>query len=132
MTPILLQARTRSKFEAKLLSEILARDPNFNVDDHYESTRLAYTVPARKAHYIPDLWFADRRLVIEMKGRFRDVDERMKYVHFAKSNPDIEIRFVLQRAGLPIYKGSKTTQEQWLAKHSFKYAIGTIPPEWLA
>jgi hypothetical protein len=130
--PAFLLSKTRSRFEAKVLSEVLARDPLFDLDAHYESARLPYVVPARKANYLPDLWFPDRRLVVEVKGRFRSVDERMKYVWFRESNPDIEIRFVLQRPGVKLYKNSPTSQEEWLTKQGFVWAIGSIPAEWLA
>ncbi|MFK5596853.1 hypothetical protein ACFZ8E_07590 [Methylobacterium sp. HMF5984] len=132
MTPALYKAIFRSKFEEKVVSEILAREPGFDVDAHYEAARIPYMIPARKSFYVPDLYFPDRKLVIEMKGRFRSVDERVKYLHFRESNPDIEVRFVLMRAGVKLYKNSPTSQEQWLAKQGFTYAIGSIPPEWLA
>ncbi|WP_156399190.1 endodeoxyribonuclease, partial [Methylobacterium sp. Leaf466] len=106
-------------------------DPSFNWEDHYEAIRLPYTVPERTSMYTPDLYWPDRKLAIEMKGRFRDSDERGKYIHFRDSNPDIGLKFVLQRPGIRIYKTSKTTQEEWLRKHGFEVAFKTIPQEWL-
>lgn len=129
--PAFLIAKTRSRFEAKVLSEILASDPFFDIDTHYEAARLPYVVPARKANYLPDLISRNGKLVLELKGRFRDVDERVKYLHFRESNPDIEVRFVLQRAGVKLYKNSPTSQEEWLTKQGFAWVIGSVPDAWV-
>lgn len=127
---MLFRARFRSNYEARLCYEI--QSSGHNLDEFYERQRIPYVVPARTAQYLPDLMSRDGRLVIEIKGRFRDVAERQKYLDFQRSNPEIEVRFVIQRAGVPIYKKSKTTQEAWLTKHGFKVAIGTIPKDWVA
>lgn len=124
-----MSIKTRSRFEAKILDELREDIPS--IDLHYESNRLGYTVPARQAHYVPDLYWPDQKLVIELKGRFRSAAERQKYIHFRNSNPHIEIRFVLQRANVKLM-GSKTTQEAWLAKNGFTYAVGSVPKDWIA
>ncbi len=88
--------------------------------------------PGPRGRYTPDLFFPAIGLAIELKGRFRDPAERTKYLHFIECHPEIELRFVLQRAGVPIGPGSKTTQEEWLRSKGFEVAIGTVPAEWLA
>lgn len=125
----MFRARFRSTFEAQLCFDL--QQNGVDIDAHYERERLAYTVPARTAQYLPDLISRDGRLIIEIKGRFHNVEERQKYIHFRDSNPHIEVRFVLMKAKQKLYKGSSTLVEDWLRAKGFQVAIGAIPPEWI-
>lgn len=100
----------------------------------YESVRLDYKVPSRKAKYTPDfiLTNGDKQLIIEAKGWFRTAAERQKMVLVKQCNPDLDIRIVFQNANKPIYKGSPTSYAKWATENGFLWADkGTIPDEWL-
>lgn len=100
----------------------------------YESVRLDYKVPSRKAKYTPDfiLTSEDKQLIIEAKGWFRTAAERQKMVLVKQCNPDLDIRIVFQNANKPIYKGSPTSYAKWATENGFLWADkGTIPDEWL-
>lgn len=104
----------------------------------YEGERLPYTVPQRTAAYIPD--FRVGNILLEAKGRFEGprgnssdgARERQKYLHIKAHYPDLDIRFVFQRAATKIYKGSPTTYGEWATDHGFLWSDkGRIPKEWI-
>ena len=98
----------------------------------YETETLTFEVPAQKRRYTPDFPVERKdgsRFFVETKGRFTTSD-RMKHLHFKKSRPDIEIRFVFNRSKTPIKKGSKTTYAMWCEKNGFLFADKLIPDEW--
>lgn len=100
----------------------------------YESRRIAYVVPARKARYTPDFVLGtnpDKQILIEAKGYFRESD-RKKLKHVRDSNPDLDIRLVFQRANNKLNKDSPTTYAAWCEKHGFRWADGgRIPDAWI-
>lgn len=107
----------------------------------YETLKVPYTVPARAANYITDFVPDGTKVVIEMKGHFghgrdlkrRSAEERHKYILVKEQHPELDIRFVFQRAATKIYPGSPTSHGQWAEDHGFLWADkGTIPPAWLA
>lgn len=106
----------------------------------YESIKLKYNKEicsncghiTKRGTYTPDFIILrpDRvRLVVEVKGRLTS-SERTKHQRVRRDNPEEDIRFVFQR-NQPIRKGSSTTYTQWCDKYGFKWAIGTVPDEWL-
>lgn len=80
--------------------------------------------------YTPD-FLLPNGIIIETKGRFTSEDRR-KHIEVRKQYPDLDIRFVFQRANAPLYKGSKTSYAMWCKKHKFLWAEKQIPDEWLA
>lgn len=111
------------------LEEIVAND--IEAAGHtvrFESFKIEYEVPARKAKYTPDFEL-DNGIIVETKGRFLTKD-RQKHLLIKAQHPDYDIRFVFTRSKSPILKGSKTTYADWCDKHGFLYADKTIPASW--
>jgi hypothetical protein len=107
----------------------------------YEKLRVPYTVPAREAKYVTDFVPDDTNIILEFKGHFghgvdmkrRSTEERHKYILVKEQHPELDVRFVFQRASTPIYPKSPTSHGQWAEDHGFKWSDkGTIPPAWLA
>ena len=83
----------------------------------YESEKIEYEIPATTHNYTPDWTLGDIR--IEVKGRFRDIDEAKKYLYVKRSNPDLDLRFIIQSEKTMMPKSKKTTMKQWLEKNGF-------------
>lgn len=94
----------------------------------YETLKISYVVPASKHVYTPD-FILESGLIIEYKGFF-DLDDRKKHLLVKEQHPNLDIRFVFERDS-PIRKGSKTRYSDWCTKNGFKFAIKTVPKEWL-
>lgn len=94
----------------------------------YEKTKIKW-VDLRYRTYTPD-FVLESGIIIETKGRFL-TDDRRKHKEIKKQYPDLDIRFVFTNCKAKLYKGSKTTYEDWCNKNGFKYANKTIPQEWL-
>ena len=114
----------RSGLEKRIADDLESRGISFR----YEKEKLAYTVPAREAKYTPD-FILDNGIIIEAKGIFECAD-RAKHLLVREAHPQLDIRFVFQRASQPIRKGSPTTYAAWCDKHGFKFAEKLIPSEW--
>lgn len=110
--------RKRSKFEERI-AKLLPSGTK------YEDESFMYT----KLHtYIPDFTLPNG-VLIETKGRFTSAD-RTKHRLVKSQHPSLDIRFIFMRDN-KLNKTSKTTYTQWAEKNGFKYAVGTVPPEWL-
>lgn len=128
-----MQLRTtsyRSGFEKRIAQNLKEANVSFG----YETEKLTYVIPARKATYTPD--FIVKRsdgstLVVEAKGRFRTAADRQKLILVKETHPDRDIRLVFQNSKLPIYKGSKTTYAMWANTHGFTWAEKTVPTSWI-
>ena len=94
----------------------------------YETTRVDYTIPAKKARYTPD-FVLPNGIVIETKGRFLLMD-RQKHLLIKAQHPELDIRFVFTNPYARIAKRSKTTYAVWCEKNGFKYAHKRIPIAW--
>jgi hypothetical protein len=116
----------RSGFEKRVADQLKEAKVSFG----YETEKLTYTVPARKATYTPD-FFLPNGIIIEAKGRFRTAADRQKLILVKETHPDRDIRLLFQNANLPIYKGSKTTYAAWADTHGFVWAEKKVPNEWL-
>lgn len=108
----------------------------------YESHRIHYVVPRRRASYTPDFVLANG-IIIETKGIF-DAEDRQKHLLIKQQHPGLDIRFVFSRSSTTLTKVMKivdgqklrrenpTTYATWCAKHGFLFADKTPPLEWLA
>ena len=97
-----------------------------NVPFLYEATKLEYVIHAT---YCPD-FILPNGIHLECKGFLRPTDRR-KMIAVKKANPDIDIRFILQRDNT-LAKGSKTKYSDWCTKNGFPYCIFPhIPTDWL-
>lgn len=115
----------RSGLEEKIAEELREK----SIDFTYESHRVEYLKPARKARYTPD-FILPNGIVIESKGRFVTAD-RQKHLLIAQQCPGLDIRFVFSNPNNRISKQSKTTYAMWCEKHDFLYAKQTIPDKWI-
>jgi len=94
----------------------------------YEATRLRYTKPAKVHTYKPDFMLPNG-IIVEVKG-YMDLDARKKYVALLNSIPDLDIRFVFDKASTPIRKGSKITYGIWATNNGFEWSEKKIPAKW--
>jgi len=91
----------------------------------YETEKLYYAIPARKAQYTPDFILENKaktkKVYIETKGYMRPTD-RVKMLRVKRSHPDLDIRMIFQRDNK--IKGTKMNYSDWAVRHGFPYAIG--------
>lgn len=109
--------KTRNKFEQKIEKQL----KRSRVVYSYESKQIPYVL---SGHYIPDFCINTKSGVvyIETKGYFRPEAKR-KMVAVKKYNPHLDIRIV--------FYAFKKKDIAWAIRNGFRYAIGTIPKEWL-
>lgn len=115
----------RSHFEETIAAQLAAHRQTFT----YEECKLEYIAPAVAHTYTPDFVLSNG-IIIETKGRFTTYD-RKKHLLVKDQHPDLDIRFVFQRANQPLYRGSPTTYGDWANKHGFKYSDKIVPEQWL-
>lgn len=110
--------KTRNKFETRIFKELSLAEVVFT----YETERIPYIL-AR--HYIPDFIIQTPlgKIYVECKGYLRQED-KSKLVAVKKLNPNLDIRI--------LFYASNKKYKKWAEKHSFRYAIGKIPKEWLS
>jgi hypothetical protein len=136
-----LKAKVKRTVRNPLEEGAAAQLTKAGIEFDYEELKVPYKVPERSANYVTD--FVPRRtnIIIETKGHFghgrdikrRSAEERHKYLLVKEQHPELDIRFVFQRAAAKIYPGSPTTHAKWAEDHGFMWADkGVIPPAWLA
>lgn len=115
--------KVRSRLEAKVIRQLIKQQVPFE----YEKVRVPYT----KEHtYTPDLELPNG-ILVEVKGYWESSD-RAKHLLVRDQHPDLDIRFVFQRAETKLSGKSRTTYAQWCDKHGFKWATGgEIPQSWI-
>tara|TARA_Y100000385_G_C12579337_1_gene419776 strand:- start:25 stop:390 length:366 start_codon:yes stop_codon:yes gene_type:complete len=119
--------KTKGTFEARVIEDLNERGVSYQ----YEPDKMAYYV---ERHYIPDL--AVGNMIVELKGYLRQ-DSQRKMKSIKAQYPDLDIRFVFQKASSTIQgakkrkDGSKMTCAEWADRQGFVWAEGTIPEEWL-
>lgn len=123
--PRVLVGRYRSKSEERVAGHL----NELGVDYEYEPKdgKVTYRVE-RTASYLPDFVLFNG-IILEVKGYLTPSD-RTKYIRIKASNPDIDIRFVFDRATNRLNKTSKTTYAEWAEKHGFLWCEKIIPPNW--
>lgn len=123
----------RSGFEM-VFSEYLNKE---GLENNYEPKDKKLQWFDMKPHkYSPDWVFKKRDgtlMYIELKGELTEKD-RMKMLAI-KSQHNIDIRMILQDGKTKLYKGSKTTYNNWCEKNGIKYfdckdKPPTLPEEW--
>lgn len=107
----------RNKFEQRIYLQLKKSKLSFK----YESEKIPYVLAG---HYIPDFIIHTRlgKIYIEAKGYFRPEAKR-KMVAVRRQHPELDIRLVF-------YSASKSNV-RFAERYGFKYAIETIPKEWL-
>lgn len=106
-----------------------------------ENCKIFYKIPSSDHSYLADFRLTTsggKYIYIEAKGIW-DYDDRYKHYLIRKQHPDLDIRFVFQRATNKIRKGSKTTYADicnGLGRGIFKdvkwqySSNGKLPKEW--
>jgi hypothetical protein len=115
--------RYRSKFENGIGDKL-------GEAAEYEPIVIKFTQPAKKRTYTPDFVLRNG-IIIESKGRLTAAD-RAKMLLVKADNPELDIRFVFQRASNRISKASKTTYAAWCDANGFRWAEKEVPAAWLA
>lgn len=107
----------KNKFEIRLNTQLVKAKVKFQ----YETERIPYLIAG---HYIPDFIVETPtgKIYIEAKGYLRPEVKR-KMVAVKKLNPHLDIRFV--------FYSEREAYTRWATKCGFRYAIETIPTEWL-
>lgn len=116
-------------FKSGLEEQIARQLQAAGLDVAYESQRIEYTKPEKKAKYTPDFPLPNG-IIVETKGRFL-TEDRQKHLLIKAQRPDLDIRFVFSSSRARISKQSATTYAAWCDKHGFKYADKFIPAAWL-
>lgn len=111
----------RSKLERRLAVE-LKRD---GIAFQYEPFKIEYV---SNHTYTPDFVLANG-IILEAKG-YLDPETRSKMVAVKACNPDLDIRFVFERADNTLSKKSKMTYGEWATKAGFLWSDGVVPKEW--
>jgi len=116
--------KVRSRFEDKVINDLDSR----KIEYDYEPSkgRVTYHVDRK---YLPDV-VLNNGIIVELKGWFKPAD-RTKHLNIKQQRPDLDVRFVFQRADNRLNKSSKTTYSEWCEKHGFKWSEGTIPQSWI-
>lgn len=121
---IMRNTKYRSRFEIGLARSLLDK----KIDFEYENQKFVFIPKPRT--YTPDFYLPKQNIYIEAKGEL-DKNDRVKMQLVKQQHPELDIRFVFQRASNKIYKGSKTTYADWANRYGFPWAEGGIPEEWL-
>jgi len=116
----------RSKLEARVAKHLKDHGCPFE----YESRTLFYISPAKMKRYIPDLLLLNSGIFLEVKGLLT-LEDRKKMILVKKTYPELDIRFIFQRAKNTISKKSKTTYADWSDKHGFPWAELHVPAQWM-
>lgn len=125
--PRILVGRYRSKSEERVAGHL----NELGVAYLYEPKdgKVTYKID-RTASYLPDFVLTGSGVILEVKGRLTSSD-RSKYIRIKESNPNIDLRFVFDRASNKLNKTSKTTYAEWATKHGFLWCEKIIPPTWI-
>lgn len=116
-------------FRSGLEEKIAAQLESLGVRVEFETFKIEYTKPARKAKYTPDFKLPNG-VIIETKGRFLTAD-RQKHILIKAQHPEFDIRFVFSNSRTRISKTSATTYADWCRKHGFRFADKSIPLDWI-
>ena len=109
--------KVRNKFERR--TQLFLRRQKIKFE--YETERIAYVLCR---HYIPDFIIHTPlgKIYVECKGYLRPED-RSKLLAVKRQNPGKDIRL--------LFYAERKTQIRWADKNGFKWAVETIPAEWL-
>lgn len=127
------KAAYRLGFRSGLEKNISDQIVEAGIELLYETDKIQYTVPERKAKYTPDFKLPKPGgfFFVETKGIWT-VQDRSKHLLIKQQHPEIDIRFVFSNQNARLYKGSPTTYALYCEKHGFRYASKVIPEDWLS
>lgn len=110
-------SKLRNQFEKAIYASLKQSKVSFK----YEGERIPYVLAG---HYVPDFIIQTPTgvLYIEAKGYLRPEHKR-KMVAIKRQHPNLDIRI--------LWYSYNNKNIKWAEKNRFKYAISTIPKEWL-
>lgn len=120
----------RGNYEREVAKQLLSLQSKYKFDFNYESERIPYVITH---YYKPDFILttvSGKKFYIESKGWWEQSDRR-KILEIVETNPDIDLRMLFQKDN-KIYKGSKTTYSMWCEHYGIRWAVNSIPEEWLS
>ena len=111
------KSTTKNKFEKDVEDQLKASGLKFT----YEHEKINYVLACS---YTPDFVVETPtgKVYIEAKGYLRPEHKR-KMAAVKRQHPNYDIRM--------LFYARKAEDIRWAERHSFKYAIKTIPKEWL-
>lgn len=112
-----LVKKLKNKFEEKINLQLKKSKLKYK----YEAERISYVLAG---HYIPDFIIHTPTGVVylETKGYFRPESKR-KMTAVKKQHPELDIRI--------LFYAHKPQYIKWAEKNGFRWAVDTIPQEWL-
>lgn len=113
------------KFRSKFEEDIWNAAKRSRQKIEYEPIFIPYVI---KGSYKPDYRLGNG-IIVEAKG-YLDAAACRKMKAVKASNPDLDIRFVFQKANGKRNSRAKLTNWQWAEKHGFPWSEGRIPLEW--
>ena len=129
----------RSKFESTIGHQLECSRTEYEYEP--SGRRIRYVIPEKSGTYLPDFVYTSRsgkEIIIEAKGLWT-YEDRYKHLLIKQQQPELDIRFVFQRASNRISKGSKISYRDicegrgrgiWSGV-TWPYSETTIPEEWL-
>ncbi len=110
--------KTRNNFEKKIEKQLKRSKVKFS----YETEKIPYVI---EGYYLPDfiLTTSTGKIYLETKGHFRPEAKR-KMAAVRRLHPELDIRI--------LFYSEKKKDIRFAEKHGFKWAIDTIPSEWLS
>ncbi len=114
--------RFDSTFEQEVYDSLLQR----GIKVAHQPGYMAYTI---EHTYTPDI-LINGKILLEVKGYHYNFVQRCRDIQKAiQQNPDLDIRFIWQKDIK--FPGTKMKVSRWCDKCKIKYAIGSVPEEWL-
>lgn len=109
--------KPRNKFEQKIFKQLRRSKVPFD----YEGCKIPYVL---SGHYIPDFCIKTKTgmVYVETKGYLRPEHKR-KMCAVKKQHPEKDIRI--------LFYSHKVKDIKWAEKNGFRYAIDTIPKDWI-
>ena len=123
-----IKAGYRSGLEEDIADELTA----LGIPVVYETDKLPYTWPSRLSSYKPDFKLPKPGgfFYLETKGLWVTKDRQMHCL-IKQQHPEVDLRFLFQRASTKLYKGSPTTYAAYATKQGFQWCDKRIPDEWI-
>lgn len=111
------KSKLKNKFEERIDRQLRLAKVKYK----YEEEKIPYIL-AR--HYIPDFIITTPtgKVYIECKGYLRP-EHKAKMVAVKKQHPEKDIRM--------LFYSFNTKYIRWAERNGFRYAVDTIPDEWL-
>lgn len=135
-----LKSGKRSKLEERVDDQLKQQGIEYEYEPKH--ARVPYRVPASDHNYLPDFVIKTKSgkvIYLEPKGIW-DLADRRKHLLIREQHPELDIRFIFQRAKQRIRKGSSTTYANicdGLGRSPFRDVVwkygdnGKIPEDWL-